>query len=336
MPNEPRRHHYVQAAYLQRFSDNGQVAVRWRDRDDIFETGVKNVAVECGFYEVVAPDGTKSVAAEYVLNDIEGPAMQVLAAIDQDLKAPIRDSGARLVLATYMALQLSRTPEAMDRVLFPQYVMEYAKDRPIDEGLIAEYLTTVHLGFEPESTEVEAALDVVRIALREPALLTKQFAIDVMFRSIDQVGAALLQKSWSLEVARKPRLMTSDMPVVLWRRESERDEYEGVGVQNAEEIRLPLDTGKQLILSDKPEGMGATRVEPARVRDCNQAMADACHKFVVSHPGQRRELGELDLAQHRPVLRFNTGPLLESDANGSMVDKGRQVLHVWTPRRSTH
>jgi hypothetical protein len=40
----------------------------------------------------------------------------------------------------------------------------------------------------------------------------------------------------------------------------------------------------------------------------------------------------LPLAPHRPVLRFNSGPLYERGPDGKDVYKG-EVKHSWVPRR---
>jgi hypothetical protein len=170
-----------------------------------------------------------------------------------------------------------------------------------------------------------------KLALQDPAVLTKEFAIKVMLRSVDQLVPILLDRHWTLEVARKPRLLTSDHPLVIWRKPSPRDQYEGVGIANAEEIRFPLDPGKQLVLIPT-EGPPVRSIEPNRVMACNADLASACHRFIVGHPNRPMPLQEVPLAPRRPVLRFNTGPLYEKQPDGSTIYRG-EMLHAWVPRR---
>jgi Protein of unknown function (DUF4238) len=153
----------------------------------------------------------------------------------------------------------------------------------------------------------------------------------LMFQSVDQLVPVLLDRWWTLEIARKPRLITSDCPLVIWRKPSPRDAYEGVGVGNAQEVRFPLDPRKQLVLT--PTGSSLVRViEPKRVRACNVDIAGGCHRFIVGHPDRRNALHEVPLTSKRPVLRFNTGPGYERRPDGTMAYLG-EVLHMWVPRR---
>jgi len=100
---------------------------------------------------------------------------------------------------------------------------------------------------------------------------------------LEEVTQVLDGKHWCLEVARKPRLITSDTPVVLWRRPIADDRYRGFGVDNAEEIRFPMDAGHQLVLTNVPQP-ATMRVEPNRVRVCNADLAAGCHKFIAGQP----------------------------------------------------
>jgi hypothetical protein len=329
--SRPKRHHFVPRSYLARFSQDGRVLVRWRGRSGLIKTGVQNVAVESGFYEVEQPSGEKSVAVEALLSKMEGSAATVLRSIDEAAALPDAGTHEREMLAVFLAVQLTRTPEQRDRVLFPKHVADSAGGREIDAVVVAEYLERVHLGFPPDAAEVRAALDFVQIALRDPSFLTKEYAIQLMLNGVDQFVPVLLDLGWALEIARKPQLLTSDLPLVIWRKPSRRDRYEGVGIANAEEIRFPLDPGKQLVLTSS-EAPPVQRIEPSRVRSCNADIASACHRFIVGHPHSTKRLQEVPLVRKRPVSRFNTGPLHETMPDGSTSYRG-EVLHMWVPRR---
>jgi hypothetical protein len=142
-------------------------------------------------------------------------------------------------LATFLAVQFTRTPHKRERILFPERVAPYAGSREIDAALMSEYLENEHLGFKPEDREVAGALDYVNIALQDRQIFTKNNVVHLTFSTIDRDERLLLGMHWSLEIARKPRLITSDAPLVLWRAPSFRDRFQGLGLLNADELRFP-------------------------------------------------------------------------------------------------
>jgi hypothetical protein len=328
---KPKRHHFVPRAYLGRFGSDGRVLVRWRGKAGLLAVGIQNVAVECGFYGTEGPRGERSVAVEEALAGVEGAAAGAIQLIDKTGAPPDAGSSERTMLAAFMALQLTRTPEQRGRVLFARDLAVYAGEREINAVVVAEYLERIHLGFRPSDSEVSAALDFARVALQDPAVLTNETAIQLMVQSAERLVPVLLDRCWTLEIARKPRLLTSDHPLVIWRKPSPRDQYEGVGIANAEELRFPLDPGKQLVLT--PTARPAVRlIEPNRVKACNVDIASGCHRFIVGCPSWPRQLQEVPLAERRPVVRFNTGPLYEKQPDGTTLYRG-EVIHAWVPRR---
>lgn len=117
---------------------------------------------------------------------------------------------------------------------------------------------------------------------------------------------------------------------MLWRRPSAADRYQGFGVDNAEEIRFPLDAGHQLVLTTDPRP-ATTRVEPDRVRACNADLAANCHKFIVGHPDHQQRLREVTLADRRPTVRFNLAPGYQVGPDGQDHYLG-DILHMWVQR----
>jgi hypothetical protein len=323
----PRRHHFVQRAYLERFADGGQVFVRRRDGRS-FKTSTANVAVETGLYDVSDKTGERSTAVEEHLTTIEGPAMAAMGQIDDNGRPPPQGTPDRQALSRYLGLQSTRTPETRERIFFSRRVADYAGDREITEELIAEYLETVHLGFRPSTSEISAAFDFVTANLQAPETLTPEFAIGMMLDSMEKIAPILDGMWWTLESDRKEQLITSDAPLIVWRKPSPRDEYEGVGIANAQEIRFPLDPGKQLVLTPGQRTKTA-RIDGRRVREVNADVASACHRFVVSHPRNTDEARAPELTGDRPVIRFNSGPLYS--AEGERLEG--EVLHTWVPRR---
>ncbi|NVI92256.1 DUF4238 domain-containing protein [Actinomadura sp. BRA 177] len=244
-----KRHHFVPRAHLARFGKDGRVAVRWRGKSGLIVSGAHNVAVKGGFYETESGTDRASVEFEDRLARLEGLAEKVIRDSISSEQAPDADSEARLILATLMAVQLARTPESRARLLFSRSVLDYAAGREVDFALMAEYLEKIHLGFTPRENEVKGALIYVQELMDRNEVPTKTDAIIISLTGMREPTTALLKKNWSMEIARKPRLITSDAPVVLWRKQDARNTFRGMGIKNAEEIRFPIDAGHQLLLT---------------------------------------------------------------------------------------
>jgi hypothetical protein len=324
-----KRHHYVPRSYLARFAEGGVVYVRWRDSRR-YKANPTNVAVETGFYDV-SDGGTGKSEVEDILAAVDDAAISALRSIDRSLRPPDPETTDRLDLAMFLGLQSTRTPELRERLLFPENLASYASGREISKELVRNYLAEVHLGFEPIAMEVQAALDFVTVALHDEHKLTPSDRVRVMFGAARRMATVMLDIAWTVEVDRKENFITSDTPIVIWRSPTPRDQYEGVGVLNAEEIRFPLDPGKQLVLSHRHRSP-SVRVAPDRARSCNRDMADACHRFIAGRPGRGPAIDALRVSERRPVLRFHTGPLYAKQLDGSAKYEG-ELLHLWVPRR---
>jgi uncharacterized protein DUF4238 len=326
----PKRQHFVPRGYLDRFANEHMVIVRRRD-SKTFTTNTTNVAVECGFYDIAADHDRKNSSVEFLLADWDNDALAALHEVDRTGKPPSSGSADRAALAIFLALQGTRTPEQRERVEFASRVVKYANGREVNPDLVAEFLEKVHLRAKPSAKEVLAAHEFVSLDVSWGAS-TPQFAIDLMLKSALGMAPLLSGLWWTLEFDRKDLLTTSDTPLVIWRAPTPRDAYEGVGIMTAEELRIPLDPSKQLVLTRRQRTETA-RITPHRSRMCNQDHADACHHFILGNPKAEASLGAVSLKPHRPVLRFNKGPLFTVSAEGKRIKEG-EVLHAWIQRRA--
>lgn len=326
----PKRHHFVPRFYLERFAQAGALHVRRRD-GHTFTTQADNIAVRTGFYDVTLADGEISKDLEDWLSRLEGKAATAMRNIDQTLAAPPLNHPDRATLSLYLAIQLARTPEQRERVLFPERVAEFLDGRDLTKDLITEYLRDTHLGFEPKAGEIQGAFDFASYVLGQQTPVTAEMSMQIALRTSKETAPALATMYWSVEHDRKARLITSDGPLILWRAPTPRDAYEGLGITGAEEIGFPLDPAKQLVLTPKPRPAGV-RISPQRSAACNQDLAYACHNFVVANPREEARTAQLDLPPKRPVMRFNTGPLYREQDDGTLVSDS-EILHTWVPRR---
>lgn len=329
MPARSKRHHQVPRAYLNRFARGEMVRVRRRD-GKAFETNTLNVAVESGFYDIPDGKGQSSSKVEDMLAEADGAGAAAMAWIDRAKRVPDAGSEARHALAVFFGLQFTRTTQHREQVMFPERIAEWAGGRTLSEALVAEYLESVHLGFPPRPREAEGAMLYVSKALEDGAA-TSQFAIDMMLRMVDELVPRLLSLNWTIEVDPKQRLITSDTPIVVWRKPTRMDDFEGVGIENAAELRFPLDPSKQLVLS-KRKRQREIRLETHRVRRSNADMAHGSHRFVVGRPDQSSILDGLSLGSRAPVIRFNVAPLVVQAPDGRKIREG-EAMHMFVPRR---
>ena len=137
---------------------------------------------------------------------------------------------------------------------------------------------------------------------------------------------------WTVERCRRAMLLTSDRPVMNWRPPSTRDQFEGIGIETAQEVRLPITPTELLVMRHVGGHADLVSVEPRRFEDVNRDIAAQCHEFVVARPHRARQLESLPLAKHRPVLRFHVGPGYRQRADGSLEAMG-DIVHTWLPTR---
>ena len=120
---------------------------------------------------------------------------------------------------------------------------------------------------------------------------------------------------------------------MLWRPPSDRDNYEGVGILGAKEVRLPLTPRSLLVIRRARSGDPTVRVDSKRFEEVNRTTAAQCFEFVVGTPTQEHRLSRLDLARRRPSLRFNVAPGTRRNPDGSEQPLG-DIVHTWIPSPS--
>ena len=327
----PVRHHVVPRFYLDRWgSGRRRVYVRRRDRAP-FDASTRHVAVETGFYNVVDSAGQTSAAVEKFLNSIEGPGAEALRQIDRIGEPPKHGSEERWALASLLALQHTRSPEQRARTMFHDNVQSFLNGRELTRELVAEYLAEHHLGSTPSPNEVEAALGWVSASIHMGGETSVTQSIELMLTTAANLTPLIEEMRWTVEHDRKGRFLSSDTPLTIWRPPSKRDQFEGIGIENCIEVRIPLDPWKLLVLHrdrQRPSSVGASTERP---RKCNTDLARGCHTLVFGSDQQRAMIDALTLRSKRPVLRFGIGPGYQELPDGSTEEVG-EILHSWVPR----
>jgi hypothetical protein len=321
-----KRPHFVPACYLGAWADPaGQVVVRRRGAAKVFTPNIVNVAVDAGLYG----RGATGQSREQLFGQLE----QIWPALLEGLTAR---GGAvqghdRRAVSLFAAIQLVRTREHVAQTEFLSSFAQFCSRRPVAREDIRAFLTERHLRFPPSDREVEGAWTIASFALDHEEPPGKD---EVLARSLDlavtQIGPRLERLRWSVEHCRKPLLFTSDRPVMCWRPRSPRDRHEGIGIDNAEEIRLPLTPYYLLVMRRLGFDEGVADVQPRRFERVNAGIASQCHEFIAAAPSRRRQIELLRVAAHRPVLRFNVGPGFQHLPDGRREPMG-DVVHMWVP-----
>jgi hypothetical protein len=243
-------------------------------------------------------------------------------------------SDIRSQVSLFVGIQLNRTREQIGQLEFISSFASYSTHRPVTKDDIRSFLADRWLKFSPSDSEVDGAWTFAAYVLSKGEPPSKD---DIMAMLLDiaitHLAPRLSSYHWRVEHCRKPILFTSDRPVMTWRPRSPRDEYEGIGIENADEIRIPLTPQDLLVICPIGVDRGIERVQPRRFQRVNNAIASQCHEFIVGVPTRVRDLELVRFAAHRPVLRFNLGPGVRELPDGSQEPMG-DIMHMWSPTRA--
>ena len=243
---------------------------------------------------------------------------------------PRAGSPERQALALFLGFQVGRTPEAEERHGFTRRVLKWAATDHVTHEQMRTYLREVHLGFDPEDSEVQAAFDIVNFEAEVGPATKADHHAQVFNLAVQTHAPNFDAMCWSIERCRKARFATGDRLPALWSPESSEDDYKGVGFGTAEEVWCPLDRSHLLVLRhNRPEE--ARSVEPKRAKFVNAHLARHCFNYVFHHPALRVEQGDFKMSTRRPSVRFNTGPGYQAGPLGD--EYIGEMLHMWVPIR---
>ena len=323
---DTKRPHFVPACYLRAWAnDNDQVAMRRRGSPKAPTPNVNNVAVDAGIYG----RGDAGQSREKIFGRLEEAWPELRTALIS--KGGAVNSEIRASVSLFAAVQLARTREHVAQIEFLNSFAQYSTRRPVTREDIRTFLAEKHLRCPPSDREVEAAWTYAYVTFNQGEPPSKDEVMGILLGSaVKEIGPRLARYGWIVEHCRKPMLFTNDRPVMCWRPRSLRDRFEGVGVETAEEIRMPLTPQNLLVIRPTGGANGIEDVQPRRFDRVNAAVASQCHEFVVATPGSAERLKLLPLAVHRPVLRFDMAPGIQKFPDGREEPMG-DILHTWVP-----
>ena len=110
---------------------------------------------------------------------------------------------------------------------------------------------------------------------------TKDMIFNIsMSGAVSLIAPRLEAMGWTVYKYDAPILLSSDCPVLKWRRPSAKPQYGGVGIDTADEIRFPLSPNALLVMSQESR-------DPRRnpnSRKINAEVVRQCHKFIFGAP----------------------------------------------------
>lgn len=279
---EPKRHHLVPEFYLRRFANGqGRIALHRRATGQTKTISVRDAAVGVGFYTVLDEQGTPSQRVETsILQKLDDRAATALRRLASGPFPPAEAD--RSDLAMFIAFQALRGPAFRHQVeavgditakLLLQHTTREDLSRPLEDGRI------------PSEEEVEAALFVIQ----NPDKFTFQTHQNERIQTMLSLASKeffprIFQMSWILARCRKPRLLTTDNPVVYWRQRREQDRFPGVGLATADEVRFPLDPYRVLVLVPDRVPERVLEIEPHTATMLARHVAAWSFDHVFHHP----------------------------------------------------
>ena len=305
-----RRHHFVPQFYLKGFSNiRGQVECFDRHSNNTRMTSVGNIAVETGLYDLHTDESDKSPEVEQWFSLLEGQVAPLFGEIDRgkwDRAMPI-DSEKEL-MAGFIAAQMRRTPEhriQFDALINLQFRAEWdwILERQGEEG--ARRRLENLAGTAITDQQLADAIVQARATIRDGALVDKNTHVLRIFKNLNEMAAWFHGFKWRLCITTRASFVTSDRPVVLWRRAITNANGDGVGIATAQHIYFPLSSQRLLIMS--PHFSSDWSVEQGNsraVRKYNARIANWSTRFVYFRPGAE-PLQDIGIPKFGPGIWIN-------------------------------
>ncbi|WP_322092624.1 DUF4238 domain-containing protein [Paraburkholderia bannensis] len=250
--NQPRRHHFVPRFYLQGFcAENAQGLVVYdRVRNAYRAQRPAEVAHRRDYYAYDDAQGNRFFDIEAALGEVEAAAGQTIQRLENS--GDITDED-RMVLATYIAFQYTRTPA------YAAWLDAFRSTHAADD----------EIGVLPEAGD---------------AGLSRIEAIGAMLRHAPTFAHVFARLNWTVwrRESERHSFVTSDSPVCrVWRDQPEVNVYAGAGFLSPEVITVfPLTQASALSMSGIGERYDQRPLTRDQVRRVNLAVVDQAQHHV--------------------------------------------------------
>jgi len=215
--SEPKKHHYVQRAYLHRWSDvSGNIYICDLSNGNIHKGPAKSAAWEKYYYCLQDPSHPeyRFEIEEFLGKDIEGPAGPLIDKLDAERGL---SSEEKAHLALYIAFQKTRVPffekfsnelaEKMDK----ERLLNTLNDKALFERIMSENAEKYKAWKRiPSREEMIKALEEDRVQMKYP----RGHSLKTMLQLSGPLSDLYAQWRWILLETKASNFITSDNPAV--------------------------------------------------------------------------------------------------------------------------
>jgi Protein of unknown function (DUF4238) len=192
------RSHVVPAGYLRAWTHGAEIAMRLGASEESVTTSVRNVGVRSNFYRRERPKTGETIHdVEWSIEQLETAALPVVSSLASRWPLGAEDKAR---VAQFFGLQVVRGPAF--KAWHEQYVQP-----TIDAVRSDPVATTVPA---PDESPEEVAHKLIGHVSSDTYRLVE------MIKTAQAVAVALGSMHWTLVRFARPRLVTSDQPVVVW------------------------------------------------------------------------------------------------------------------------
>jgi hypothetical protein len=278
-----RQHHYLPVFYQSRFGDSQGLVWRFDLEERAGKRLHPTVSLVIGDFNTIQTDEGLSDDVEKGLAEIDGMAATALRRVDEGFWPVCGET--RYAISLFMAFQLTRGPRfraQMDHFAHEatSLMMKVQASRP---DAVRNQLKKRN-GKEPSDKEVRQEIEELKtFGDRFKVSQSRQSHVRTMLgvQESGQLASILFKRAWSLEISENLDFITSDDPVVLWKKNLRS--WEGIGAATADEVRFPLSPRICLVMHHPwvpvPDEV---EVGPRRVLSVNAWTILNANRYVVS------------------------------------------------------
>lgn len=285
--NEPRKHHYVPRAFLERFCVAGKIIVTDLESEGRqWVSNARDTFCERDFYARLQPGSSDRAVFEKIFaTTFENDGIRALRRIVDECRLPPLP-GLRQAACRYIALQYLRGPKTREGILKEARKLGEKRRRELLSGSPQKVYRTVEqiLGRKPTQDDIRHFCSLAKwdIEILEPAVIHLHHLGDSYF----DFGDLLEARSWLRFRFATPLLWTSDEPVSL-STESLAPLPAGQGMNEAAFVIVHTDPQNALLLAHP--GLQVTSeifdYGPSVADKLNELLMKGAFRFLVHAPG---------------------------------------------------
>ena len=301
-----KRHHQVPVFYLRAFANSKeQVAVQDRTKSAPYYAGIRQVAVENNLYTVETSSGDASDELEREFSEREASFAAAWHAFSEDSQKLSEED--RWLISEMVAFQYIRTNLQRERM------------SNIKETALRQLIGTTETSHEPSCEEAlnERLRDLnLHPSVAKQALSLHQdpsTSIDLPAEEwlghrtewIHAISEIVFAKKWYVFETRKRGFLTSDNPVCLCK--SGVTAFSGVGFETADEILVPINPRKCLVLTPTTHDRSVEliQIHESDATQFRRVLMHNCVRQVIAHPMDTHFFGQNEPMAERVILATN-------------------------------